>query len=284
MSGSEPREYKEEEKRVKHAWIFDVDGVLTHPSEKRVTEPDLLPQLIKRLEVGEPVALNTGRSIDYMIAQVIRSLQAAVTDKKLFKNFLAVGEKGAITLGGADQGELKEWVDTTIAVPTFLQQEVRRIVEEQFSETMFFDTTKRTMISIEMCDGLELKVFQAAQLRLNEILAQLVAKHNLGEKYKLDPSRIATDIENKHVGKALGVRRIVEWLNKKKITPEQFVTFGDSRSDVPMAEELHRQGLPVEFVFVGGKDLLEGRTFDFPVTYTEGMCEEGTVEFLKHKQ
>lgn len=29
-------------KSPKSAWLFDVDGVITHPEEKRITEPQIL--------------------------------------------------------------------------------------------------------------------------------------------------------------------------------------------------------------------------------------------------
>lgn len=39
--------------------------MITNPEQKRVTEPRILEEIIKRLKTAEPVALVTGRSIDF---------------------------------------------------------------------------------------------------------------------------------------------------------------------------------------------------------------------------
>ena len=44
-----------------NAWIFDVDGVITNPIEKRVTLSKIVDELIRRLKKNEPIGLNTGR-------------------------------------------------------------------------------------------------------------------------------------------------------------------------------------------------------------------------------
>lgn len=76
-----------------NAWLFDVDGVITHPEQKRVTEPQIITEIIKRLQAGEPVALVTGRSVDFMRDKVITPLKGELQDLSLLQNFLAVGEK-----------------------------------------------------------------------------------------------------------------------------------------------------------------------------------------------
>ncbi|MFA6306647.1 MAG: HAD hydrolase family protein [Patescibacteria group bacterium] len=274
-------ENKEQFKPVEHAWLFDVDGVLTHPSEKKVTEPEIFFQLIKRLEAGEPVALNTGRATDFMLEKIIEPLEKMVANKKILHNLLAVGEKGAVTVTFNDQGEKKLYIDESISVPEWLQKEVMALVNQRFSATMFYDKTKKTMISIEMLDNLELEKFKEEQNLLNQALAELLVKYKLTDDYKIDPSRIATDIENKHVGKHLGAGRALAWLDKKKIRPEQFIAFGDSPSDVAMAEELNRRGLKMQFVFVGERELLADKKMDFAVDYTENHCEKGVIEYMR---
>ena len=269
-----------EEHDVACAWIFDVDGVLTHPSEKKVTELKLFNQIIKRLQIGEPVILNTGRALNFILKEIIRPLELLIENKDLLNNLFAVGEKGGVSLLYADN-KYSEHVDLSISVNKELQNEAKKITEKQFSDITFYDTTKKTMISIEMLDGFSVEEFKKRQTALNEKLLDLIRQYGQDKIYKIDPSRIATDIENNHVGKGLGVQKALKWLADKKIKPRQFITFGDSISDVAMAQELHDQGLPVEFVFVGEKEILADKQFKFPVIYTDKRCEAGTMEYLE---
>ncbi|OGF22468.1 hypothetical protein A2Y83_00105 [Candidatus Falkowbacteria bacterium RBG_13_39_14] len=275
-------ENKENERIIPYVLIFDVDGVLTHPSEKKVTEFGIYNQFIMRLEAGEPVILNTGRAVDFMLKRILEPMEQLLADKKLLRNLFAVGEKGAVSIQYNDMGERTEYVDQLISVPEALQIEARQLVEKKFSDIAFYDTTKKTMISIEMLDGLSIDEFRKKQGDLNIELKEMLTRHGLSTEYKVDPSRIATDVENNHVGKGLGVRKALQWLSEQKIKPEQFITFGDSLSDVAMSDELHQCGLPVEFVFVGEKIILAGKKFEYPVTYTVKQCESGTMEYLEN--
>ncbi len=272
---------REMEKTVAHAWLFDVDGVLTHPVEKRITEGEVIDLICGMLERGEPVSLNTGRSIDFMVDQVLNKLEGMIVDKSLLKNMMAIGEKGSVWISYDEVGERLQTIDESVTVPAVIQEEVKGLIEDKFNESMFYDETKKTMISVEMRDGYDWEKFRLVQVELNIELLKILEKHILTDELKVDPSRIATDVENKHVGKALGARRFLDWLDKRKITTQKFIAFGDSKSDIRMAEEINEQGKPVEFVFVGEKKLLEGGVFDFPVVYTSQYCEKGTLEYLQ---
>lgn len=59
-------------KKADHISILDVNGVVTDPAEKRITESEILDEVIKRLEQGEPVALNTGRLVESVKRKGIR--------------------------------------------------------------------------------------------------------------------------------------------------------------------------------------------------------------------
>lgn len=161
-----------------------------------------------------------------------------------------------------------------------MQEEARKLVEKKYSKSVFFDTTKRTTISIEMLDGFNLDEFKKVQPELGKDLSALITKYQLEENLEIDPTTIATDIQNKHVGKDFAARHVLDWLTQKGIKPAQFITVGDSLSDLEMAQEVHDQGLPVEFVFVGEKQKLEGIKRDFPVITTKSTYGSGTQEYL----
>lgn len=265
-----------------HAWLFDVDGVITNPEQKRITEPQILDEIIKRLQAGEPVALVTGRSIDFMQDRVIGPLRDKINDPSLLQNFLAMGEKGGVWVT-YENGEPQEHVDNGISVPQDLQDQVRKLIQDQFSDLMFFDETKKTMISTEMKDGTNLGDYHARQQVLDQKLEELVTSHGLSDELEVDLTTIATDIQNKHVGKDFAARRVLAWLKEKGIKPQNFVAMGDSKSDVPMAQEIHSQGLPVLLTFVGKEDdrkYIQGLNLPFPVKFTDALYEKGTLEYL----
>ncbi len=274
--------HEEAIKSPNHAWLFDVDGVITNPEQKRITEPKILDEIIKRLQIGEPVALVTGRSIDFMKDRVIDPLKDKIADPNLLRNFLAMGEKGGVWIT-YENGEPQEHIDHDISVPQDLQDEVRKLIENEFSDLMFYDETKKTMISTEMKDGTNLEDYHMRQQVLDQKLEELVASHGLSDQLGVDPTTIATDIQNKHVGKDFAAKRVLAWLKEKDIKPQNFVTMGDSRSDLPMAQEVHDQGLPVTFVFVGkdtDQEYMRGLNLPFPVTFTQNKYENGAAEYL----
>lgn len=268
-------------KTVDHMLIMDVDGVITNPQEKRITEPEILDQIAKRLEKGEPVALNTGRSVEWLRDRILNPLAQIVKDKKMLTNFLAVAEIGGTWAEFDQDGNIVESKDEGIYVPSNLKDEVRSIINQEYSDTMFFDESKLTMISTEMRDGHPLEDYKKKQEILTGRLKTLLADKGLEDKFKVDPTTIATDIENKHVGKHFAVKRIIEWVKNKGIAPKRYIAFGDSfRSDVPMAEEIHSQGFPVEFVYVG-KENIQKSDYPFPINQPIAHFGNGTLEYLK---
>lgn len=274
--------------RPQAAWLFDIDGVLTDPELKRIKHHQIVGYLADFLERGEPVWGNTGRSLDFALEYVVKPIEQEILQRgkpqSLLKNIGIIGEKGGAWIAYNGAGEKIIHIDESLATDAFkqLQGEVRNLVEQQFSDTMFFDPTKKTMISIEMNNGETIENFKLYQGDLLPQLRYLLRQHNLEDKFKIDATRIATDIESPHVGKALGTKIFLEMLNKQGTKPEKFYAFGDSLWDYAMAEELHKQKLPVEFIFVGDHhELQEKETEGIHVTMTQGYCDNGTLEYLE---
>ncbi len=278
---SETEKIPEIEKIVDHCLIFDVDGVLTDPVRKEITTPEGIKAIAERLQRGEPVILNTGRAVDFVRAKIIKPLVGALGNRTLLRNVLAVGEKGAVVMYFDNNGNEQLVVDETISIPAHIQAEARRITEEQYGDSMFFDDTKRTMVSIEMHDRYDLSKFQEAQKKLITELEALINTPEFKNRLRVDPSTIATDIQDVAVGKALGVRKALWWLGEKNVSPKEFLTFGDSQGDLAMAEELARLGKPTRFVFVGEPNKLKAENAQFPIVQTSDKYERGVAEFLK---
>ncbi|HYM64858.1 MAG TPA: hypothetical protein VES68_00010, partial [Candidatus Sulfotelmatobacter sp.] len=255
---------------------------------------EIMEDIAKRLRKGDPVILNTGRSISWVQQRIIARLYHAqnLKEKSSLQNLFVVGEKGGTWLTFDKEGLMHEHRDESISVPNDLQNDVRAIVEEQFPKTMFFDKTKRTMISVEMSEvddkrfegQLSLDDFQKDQLRLADVLQNLLKSRRLEDKFRIDVSTIATDIQSKTVGKDFEMRKALGWLTTKGVSPVKFVAVGDSLSDVSMATELYTYGYGVEFVFVGkdaDREKIASASHPFPVSFTKSKYGKGTAEFLK---
>lgn len=261
-------------------YLFDVDGVLTDPVEKQVTEPELFSVLISLLRHGDLVGLNTGRSTEWMLDRIISPLLAKTEPKNLFSDVIAVGEKGGTWVTFDEQGVLNHDKNQAMIVPQELQDQIKQLVQEKYKDSMFFDSTKETMISVEMHDKFDLSEYHVRQKEFVKEVETIFSQTQHGERYKIDPSTISTDIEEKHAGKALGVDRLLTLLSDKGINPSKFVTFGDSFSDFAMADELGKRGKEVTFVFTGDKEKLGSITKSYPIEFVAGYTQ-GTLRYLK---
>ncbi len=279
------------------AWLFDVDGVVTNPIEKKVTEEKLFGLLENQLKLENPVTLNTGRSNEWMIKRVIRPLEARILDKVILENFFAVGEKGLTWVSFNENGELIEGVFDRDGTPiegydlsvflgqetvdhfTGLEKEVKELIDSQYSHSTFFDTTKKAMISTEMHDGYDQPKYALEQIQFTKNLHELLKREGLEGKFKVDPTTIATDIQIPEAGKHLGAKHILDWLKSANINPKHFIAFGDSTSDIEMADYLNEENLSVDFIFVGGKENLN-ITRPYRIHYTTKSFDEGTLEYL----
>lgn len=265
---------------VPRAWIFDVDGVITNPQEKKVTEEGLIDAIADRLKKGEVVTLNTGRSLSWIMDKVIKPIEESVDDKSVLDKFLAVGEKGGDWLS-YQEGEWTTFIDEAISIPESLQNEVQGLIASEFQDSMFYDESKLTMISTEMADGHSIPDYTQRQHTLRGKMEEILTKPEYGSlDLKIDLTTIAVDIQNKHVGKHLGARRIADWLKDKGVKPEHILTIGDSQSDTEMAEELQDE-YPVDFVFVGEPAKLNSEKLKNKPIFTSKRFGEGTLEFLQ---
>ncbi len=278
--------------------LLDVDGVVTDPKEKSVLEPEMFQHIENHLIRGNPVALNTGRSNEWMIKRVIKPLAEKVKDKSVLKNFFAVGEKGLTWTSFNQNGQLMEGVFNrddkpvegydlsvfldaeTVGHFKILEKESRELVNK-YSHSTFFDESKKAMISTEMHDGYEDHArYTREQVQFTQELNDLIKKTGLEGKFKVDPTTIATDIQLPHAGKHLGAKRILDWLASKKLTPQHFVAIGDSSSDLEMADELHERGKSVDFFYVNPEKPLNVRK-PFNLETSTAAYSKGTLEMFQ---
>lgn len=268
------------------AWFLDVDGPVADPERKQVTEPRVLDELVLRLASGEPVVLNTGRSLAWVVDRVIaplrhRCLLAGHDPDALMRDRLVVvGEKGGALASYDATGALVLAHDRRLALPLGLRAAVSRLVEERYRDSMFVDAGKETMISAEMADGMTVERYRAAQAAFAADVRELLHERALDGGVRVDETQIAVDIQHPRAGKHLGAERALRWLAERRVTIERCVCVGDSASDLEMADATRAAGFDTEFVFVGPEISPAALARPYPVLVTSGRNESGTLEML----
>ncbi|MDO9394987.1 MAG: hypothetical protein Q7T71_00430 [Herbiconiux sp.] len=250
--------------------LLDVDGPIASPVTRSIAIPSIATDLVALAGAGVPVVFNTGRSDAFLRGEVIGPLLAGGlgADARVF----GVCEKGAVWFritpaggGAGDDGGVGELaLDDSLVVPSSLRTGIERLIAERFADTMFFDHTKRTMVSVEQRTDVDSEHYLAVQPEFDRAVLDLCRTLDLGAmwrserhpaadgsiRYRLDPSIISTDIESVRVGKDLGAERALELIAATGPLPTRWRTAGDSRSDYAMADWLHAEGREVAHVDV----------------------------------
>ncbi|HKU30978.1 hypothetical protein [Arthrobacter sp. NyZ413] len=267
------------------ALLLDVDGPVASPVTRDV-KPEIIADLVKLASAGIPVIFNTGRSDAFIREQVMAPMIAAGMPAGTVVH--AICEKGAVWFSYTSLGAGPIHVDHELAVPKAYGDDIRRMVAEDYATHMFFDETKRAMVSVEQQldvtseDYLaEQKLFDADALELlarHGLAAALVDRHEPGSDdaadYRLDPTIISTDIESIRLGKDLGASRAVELLAAQGITPKAWRTVGDSRTDYAMADWLHYNDHVVQHIDVRPADGVPTKPYDILTAADLGFGEE----------
>jgi len=282
--------------------LLDVDGPIASPVSRRIAIQGILDDLVALTAAGVPIAFITGRSDAFIREQVITPLLAnglgdalALPGARMF----AVFEKGAAwsTVSADGLGEVE--VDASVAPPAALVDEIRALVAPDspsgFGASMFFDETKRAMISVEQRTDVSHADYLAAQGPFNDQAFAIVAKHGVGVRlgdreapdaagdvpFRLDPTIISTDIESVLLDKDRGAERALEHFRGVGALPRVWRSVGDSRSDYLMADHLHEAGFDVAHVDVRPADGILERPY--PVI-TEGdlIHDEAGAAFLRY--
>jgi hydroxymethylpyrimidine pyrophosphatase-like HAD family hydrolase len=270
----------ETRRKAAKGYLFDVDGVITNPQEKKISDEAMFDEIIARLQAGEPVCFNTGRSTSWVEERVVGPMLEKLEDRSILQNLIVVGEKGGTWTTFGLEGEPRHDAVATISVPDELKDRVRGLIDEKYSDAMFFDESKETMLSVEMADGYDLAAFTALQADFVRDLQALLIETGTDTTYRIDPTTIATDVESPNVSKALGSDRFIEFLKARDVVVDSFEAFGDSGSDAAMADELARRGRTVEFVYVGNNPDSVNRRADYPMQQIAGF-NDGTLAFLR---
>lgn len=276
-------------------WMLDIDGVITNATSHEIEQPIIIETILNSLRCGEPVALNTGRTLNFALQHVVpKLLESQLTEEEL-ANFFAVGEKGATTLWHKD-GKFHTWRDPELVIPEGLRGELDGFVNEYAQDTMFPGEPKPSMLSPQLKEKLPHELVEKFELEDHEKVylyaMAMVEEAGLQDEYRVDKTKIAVDVESKRMGKQLGAQRILHWLALRNVSPQHFIGVGDSGSDAEMIEEVYRHTFidsniarpTVEFVFCGNQEAFTkyriSQGFDdpaYPVIYTAKNDEKKPI-------
>jgi hypothetical protein len=235
---------------------------------------------------GVPVIFNTGRSDAFIREQVMEPMIAAGMPAGTLIH--AICEKGAVWFSYTAEGPGPVHVDRELAIPEAFGADVRRLVAEDYSAHMFYDETKRAMVSVEQHIAVASADYLAEQELFDADAMGLMARHGLGVvrldhhvpdsddqiDFRVDPTIISTDIESVRLGKDLGASRAVEFLAAQGITPQAWRTVGDSRTDYAMADWLHHNDHAVKHVDVRPADGIPVKPYEVLTAADLGLAED----------
>ena len=255
------------------ALLLDVDGPVASPVTRNV-KAEIIEDLVALATAGIPVVFNTGRSDAFIREQVMDPMIAAGIPAGTIIH--AICEKGAVWFSYTADGAGPIHVDRELAVPQAYGDDVRRLVAEDYARHMFFDETKRAMVSVEQHIDVPSADYLDEQKLFDADAMELMVRHGLGVvrldhhepdsddqvDYRVDPTIISTDIESIRLGKDLGASRAVELLAAQGITPQAWRTVGDSRTDYAMADWLHHNDHAVKHVDVRPADGVPEKPYD----------------------
>jgi hypothetical protein len=192
-----------------------------------------------------------------------------------------VGEKGALWVSSWKQdGGYEKQEDASLKLPQDFRIAMEQLTEE-FSKSMFFDTTKTVILTAEMVDGYSLSEFAKDQKDFMKRLDKLIIEYGLENTVRVDAMRISTDVEPVTAGKGLGAKQTLRILEGRGYGVDTWIVVGDSPSDYVAPEYMAKQKIPVLFVYVGDTNDFKGKLPLFPIERTKGICDEGTSRYLE---
>ncbi|MGX5695135.1 hypothetical protein ACWKWP_02955 [Agromyces soli] len=272
--------------------LLDVDGPIASPVTRTVAIGSIARDLVALANAGNPVVFNTGRSDAFIAAELVPPMRAAGLEPGA--PVWAVCEKGAVWAEVGPDGLGPVEVDRSLATPADFADEMRELVASRFAGLMFFDETKRAMVSVEQRVDVASAAYLAAQPEFDGLAADALAARGFGTvregvsrpdasgevRWRIDPTIISTDVESVRLGKDLGAERAVALLEDRGIRPRHWRTMGDSRGDYRMADWLHERGELVRHVDVRPADGVPETAYPVLV-HDEHIHDEAGAAFLE---
>jgi hydroxymethylpyrimidine pyrophosphatase-like HAD family hydrolase len=264
-------------------YVFDVDGVITDPSDSKVSA-EVLTHVANDLTGGSAVAFNTGRPYEWVQERVLGELEKLCNEDDM-AHLLIVSEMGGV-VGTYKKGVLHVEIEPSLSLPGEFAEDVLQLLQaqqpggERLADFMIWDAFKKTMGSLAKREDVSIANYNRVRPILTRELEKLLVTYNL-DNFVIGQTTIATDIQHKTVGKHKGAECVLEWLQERGDTPKAFYTFGDSISDKAMAETFAATGIKTTFVFVGDPgqgSKVQGEGYETVVMH--GRHSSDTADYL----
>jgi hypothetical protein len=273
--------------------LLDVDGPIASPDTRSISRPSILTDLVRLAGGNVPIGFITGRSADFIREQVVAPLVAAGLPDVM--RMYGVCEKGAVwfPITAAGMGEVV--VDSSVALPNAVGARIRDLVATDYADSMFFDETKRAMVSVEQRTDVDRAAYHLAQASFEEAAYAILIEHGLGVRFgdrvspdatgavpfRIDTTIISTDIESVDLDKDHAAKRALAFFAEGGALPRLWRSVGDSRSDYLMADHLHAAGYDVAHVDVRPADGILDRPY--PVVVEGDLIhDEAGAAFLAY--
>lgn len=277
--------------------LFDIDGPLASPVSRTVAIPSILRDLIRLAGAGVPIAFITGRSDAFVREEVVGPLLREGIAEALRQHDLMFGvfEKGGTWAPITEAGLGELGIDETVALPERVVEELRELAERDFAETMFWDYTKRTMVSVEQRTDVAAEVYARDQARFDDAAFGVLAGAGLGVRhgdrqapdgagripFRVDSTIISTDVESVLLDKDRAAVRALAYFAERRELPTRWRSIGDSRSDYKMADAVHAAGFEVAHVDVRPSDGVLARPYPV-ITIDDRIHDAAGAAFLAH--
>ncbi len=249
-------------------YVFDLDGVVTNPHDSLVNTQVL--QKISLLRERSLVALNTGRSFDWVEKTILPYINGHD-----MSHMIVVCEKG----GEAIMKKNNQMIilKSEYALNEQAIQKVKSFFDtSKIFTTMVWDSTKKTMATIEKKPTAPLDLFHKQQ---SELVLQLETLF-LDTTVRIDPTVIAIDIEMAQAGKYAGAQIITNWIKHNKYIVDSCICFGDSISDYEMARCFADNELKTSFVYLGTNQEALANDPRISVIASDDSFDTGTLAYL----
>lgn len=276
--------------------LLDVDGPIASPITRSINLPGITRDLVALASAGIPLVFNTGRSDAFIRDEVVRPLLAAGLPAR--SRVHGICEKGAVwfsigpQFGVSGMGPLS--IDESLAMPADFADEMSELVDSDFSEFVFFDRTKRAMVSVEQNTTIDTVTYLPVQKRFDALAFAALERRGFGVRrlydvrpdaagavqWRIDPTIISTDIESVSLGKDLGASRALKLLAADGPLPLAWRTVGDSRSDYSMSDWLHASGYSVAHVDVRPSDGVPATDYPVLTSASGAIHDDAGAEFL----
>jgi hydroxymethylpyrimidine pyrophosphatase-like HAD family hydrolase len=249
-----------------------VDGVLT--DELARPDQEVLRTIGKLHQQKEQLAFITGRSRKWLADHIFPALDTNLDWSSLY----CVAEHGSIKGRGPN---ISSWeLDQDYVISEEVKDKLYKISEkQQYQGLIEWDDTKEAMGTVESVHGdpgdeVHLEKTRKALKDYAEEAKKVAEEHNK----KVVISTYGVDVTSKDLSKQIGAKWV---LNQASNRDQPVYVFGDSKSDLIMAETAKQLGGANEVIFfwVGDGDIPESNSFK--ITSASKKFAEGTKKLLE---